>query len=521
MKRNFVYSSSRMEAGRPVVRLSTQYHFDDGFTPPRIAFVGADPTDPDSIPIHEHVHTSGARLYSAAGTCGGDWQQGMLAFHSYGSAGAGRVEVLPGILHAGPTPVFVMAPEAAYRAVAGLERTSDGCGFYVQAYDPARWMEQTPAIHTKKLRHICLPCSHDAGTAKMQDIKTSDNGDDIAGFMNSLREIGDAIKATGIGIIIDIPLWLSNKLFGLVKGLGRAQSQSIADQLNGGVRGFDLRAYYYANDDEFYTYHGALAEKLETILDEMKAFLEATAGEILYVTFTHQQHVDTQAFAAVEALCAGLAIYGAALSWHTPSAPSCTRCGAIPDLAHRQRSGGSRTTSAAASTAGTSRVRARHAVLPLHLGEPHGLPQRPGARGGGTELRLRRLSDRSRVRPQGDRRGEGLLHPAAELFANVRKRAAKDENLNETLERVFKNIEGSAVGTESEGDLKGLFDDLDVNSSKLGPTVAKRNEKLVKLLDAIGDLPPRALRRQHDRPVRRRLRVPHADVRLAGRQVRG
>jgi hypothetical protein len=295
MKRNFVYSSSRMEAGRPVVRLSTQYHFDDGFTPPRIAFVGADPTDPDSIPIHEHVHTSGARLYSAAGTCGGDWQQGMLAFHSYGSAGAGRVEVLPGILHAGPTPVFVMAPEAAYRAVAGLERTSDGCGFYVQAYDPARWMEQTPAIHTKKLRHICLPCSHDAGTAKMQDIKTSDNGDDIAGFMNSLREIGDAIKATGIGIIIDIPLWLSNKLFGLVKGLGRAQSQSIADQLNGGVRGFDLRAYYYANDDEFYTYHGALAEKLETILDEMKAFLEATAGEILYVTFTHQQHVDTQA----------------------------------------------------------------------------------------------------------------------------------------------------------------------------------------------------------------------------------
>ena len=50
------------------------------------------------------------------------------------------------------------------------------------------------------------------------------------------------------------------------------------------------------------------------------------------------------------------------------------------------------------------------------------------------------------------------------------------------------NIEGSAVGADSEDDLKGLFDDLDVNSAKLGPTVAKRNEKLVKLLDAIGDL---------------------------------
>ena len=77
----------------------------------------------------------------------------------------------------------------------------------------------------------------------------------------------------------------------------------------------------------------------------------------------------------------------------------------------------------------------------------------------------------------------------SELFVNVRDRAAEDENLNETLQRVFTNIEGSAVGTDSEGDLKGLFDDLDVNSSKLGPTVAKRNEKLVKLLDAIGDLP--------------------------------
>jgi type I restriction enzyme M protein len=84
---------------------------------------------------------------------------------------------------------------------------------------------------------------------------------------------------------------------------------------------------------------------------------------------------------------------------------------------------------------------------------------------------------------------KGFYILPSELFQNVRERASRDVNLNETLERVFKNIEGSAVGTDSEDDLKGLFDDLDVNSSKLGNTVAKRNEKLVKLLDAIGDLP--------------------------------
>jgi type I restriction enzyme M protein len=83
---------------------------------------------------------------------------------------------------------------------------------------------------------------------------------------------------------------------------------------------------------------------------------------------------------------------------------------------------------------------------------------------------------------------KGFYILPSELFVNIRKGAARDENLNETLERIFGNIEGSAKGTDSEDDLKGLFDDLDVNSPKLGNTVAKRNEKLVKLLDAIGDL---------------------------------
>jgi type I restriction enzyme M protein len=83
---------------------------------------------------------------------------------------------------------------------------------------------------------------------------------------------------------------------------------------------------------------------------------------------------------------------------------------------------------------------------------------------------------------------KGFYILPSDLFANVRQRAASNENLNETLERVFRNIEGSAAGAESEDDIKGLFDDIDVNSSKLGPAVAQRNQKLRKLLNAIGDL---------------------------------
>lgn len=83
---------------------------------------------------------------------------------------------------------------------------------------------------------------------------------------------------------------------------------------------------------------------------------------------------------------------------------------------------------------------------------------------------------------------KGFYILPSELFVNVCKNARSDANLNETLSQVFDHIENSAKGFESEGDLKGLFDDLDVNSNKLGQTVEKRNQKLVKLLEAIGDL---------------------------------
>lgn len=63
-----------------------------------------------------------------------------------------------------------------------------------------------------------------------------------------------------------------------------------------------------------------------------------------------------------------------------------------------------------------------------------------------------------------------------------------DENLNEILQQSFKNIEASAIGSPSEENFKGLFDDIDVNSNKLGPTVIKRNKRLKKLITVIGEM---------------------------------
>ena len=98
---------------------------------------------------------------------------------------------------------------------------------------------------------------------------------------------------------------------------------------------------------------------------------------------------------------------------------------------------------------------------------------------------------------------KGYYIPPSELFCNVLKNCTDDkavfidnegekknlkDNLNEFLERVFNHIEESAKGSQSESDLKGLFDDIDVNSNKLGATVAKRNARLVKLLQGVGNM---------------------------------
>ena len=83
---------------------------------------------------------------------------------------------------------------------------------------------------------------------------------------------------------------------------------------------------------------------------------------------------------------------------------------------------------------------------------------------------------------------KGFFMLPSELFCNVRARAAQDENLNETLEKVFRHIEDSSRGSSSEKCFVGLFDDFDVNSNQLGSTVARRNERLVKLLNGIGDM---------------------------------
>ena len=63
---------------------------------------------------------------------------------------------------------------------------------------------------------------------------------------------------------------------------------------------------------------------------------------------------------------------------------------------------------------------------------------------------------------------KGFFILPSQLFENIVKNAAKEDNLNVKLDTIFKEIEASAIGSSSEEDFKGLFRDVDLTSDRLG-----------------------------------------------------
>lgn len=58
-----------------------------------------------------------------------------------------------------------------------------------------------------------------------------------------------------------------------------------------------------------------------------------------------------------------------------------------------------------------------------------------------------------------------------------------------TLQEAINEINASTVGSETQDSFDHLFDDLDLNSSKLGKTVADRTSLIGKIIQHVGDIP--------------------------------
>lgn len=108
---------------------------------------------------------------------------------------------------------------------------------------------------------------------------------------------------------------------------------------------------------------------------------------------------------------------------------------------------------------------------------------------GNIEFDYAKISDEEALLAKDDLIQEkGFFILPSQLFCNVANTADTNENLNVDLANIFKAIEDSTKGTRSEKAFRGLFDDFDTNSNKLGGTVKDRNKRLVALLKGIDNM---------------------------------
>jgi len=78
----------------------------------------------------------------------------------------------------------------------------------------------------------------------------------------------------------------------------------------------------------------------------------------------------------------------------------------------------------------------------------------------------------------------GYFLKPSQLFRQLAQKGAgnSDNFILEELTSVLKHIESSTMGHDSEEDFEGLFEDLDLGSSKLGKTENQKNELITKVL---------------------------------------
>ncbi|WP_395947533.1 type I restriction-modification system subunit M [Caedibacter taeniospiralis] len=80
-----------------------------------------------------------------------------------------------------------------------------------------------------------------------------------------------------------------------------------------------------------------------------------------------------------------------------------------------------------------------------------------------------------------------FIYPS-QLFTNVVAKADDNKNLNTDLAAIFSAIVASANGYPSEGAIKGLFDDFNTTSNRLGNTVKDKNTSLNAVLKGVARL---------------------------------
>jgi hypothetical protein len=152
----------------------------------------------------------------------------------------------------------------------------------------SRWMS-TPKIQSKTLSQIKIPGTHNSGsyglTRKLAEI--------IYGNIKFLWSLSaDTAPANGQLPFNKDKIYVGRILLDYILDtalrISISQNRTIRQQLDDGIRFFDLRIYY-DTDGSFYIQHGLRGPELNDVLRQVKSFLDihSTSGELIFLSISH------------------------------------------------------------------------------------------------------------------------------------------------------------------------------------------------------------------------------------------
>lgn len=154
------------------------------------------------------------------------------------------------------------------------------------------WMRLNTAIHSRQLKQICLPMTHDTGTYGLTDVLCPYDYAFFAAVEASIAKLVADLTRIGVPESADPAATLLKEAIGAAKGLATATQQDVGAQLDAGIRGFDLRVSYDPTDSTFKTFHGLWGASIPSILQQIAIFLGSTQGEIVYLNMSHFSGID-------------------------------------------------------------------------------------------------------------------------------------------------------------------------------------------------------------------------------------
>ncbi|XP_065064309.1 PI-PLC X domain-containing protein 3-like [Rhopilema esculentum] len=138
----------------------------------------------------------------------------------------------------------------------------------------ADWMARLPKeLVNLPLRGIAIPGSHDSASYSLNS--TNDLAPDIPKKVLNVMNLSRGYKGAEQYLRSEIYRW------------SITQRLDITQQLELGIRYFDLRVFYKEGEDRLYTYHGLIGAPIEEILLQMANFLDNYPREVLLLDFNH------------------------------------------------------------------------------------------------------------------------------------------------------------------------------------------------------------------------------------------